>query len=70
MSKGRALHATLFPLVCEINRGLLSPLAAADVHRLDETLATLQAQADAMVQAAELPKADRRRGTRARLAMG
>ena len=68
--KGRSLHATLFPLVCEINRGLLAPLAAADVHRLDESLAALQAQADAMVQAAELPNADRRRGARARLAMG
>jgi DNA-binding MarR family transcriptional regulator len=68
--KGRSLHAMLFPLVCEINRGLLAPLAAADVHRLDQALAALQAQADAMVQAAELPKADRRRGARARLAMG
>jgi len=68
--KGRSLHASLFPLVCEINRGLLAPLAAADVRQLDVTLAALQAQADAMVQAAQLPKADRRRGARARLAMG
>jgi DNA-binding MarR family transcriptional regulator len=68
--KGRVLHATLFPLVCEINRGLLAPLAAADVRRLDATLAALQAQAEAMVQAAQWPKADRRRGARARLAMG
>jgi len=68
--RGRALHAELFPLVCEINRGLLSPLAAPEVQRLDATLAALQEQADRMVQQAELPKADRRRGGRARLAMG
>jgi DNA-binding MarR family transcriptional regulator len=68
--KGRTLHATLFPLVCDINRGLLVHLAADDVARLDASLAALQARADAMVQAAELPKADRRRGARARLAMG
>jgi DNA-binding MarR family transcriptional regulator len=68
--KGRTLHATLFPLVCDINRGLLAPLSADDAARLDASLATLQARADAMVRAAELPKADRRRGARARLAMG
>jgi len=68
--KGRALHQALFPLVCEINRGLLSPLSAQEMRSLDAMLATLQAQADAMVQAAQLPKADRRRGGRARLAMG
>ena len=68
--KGRTLHATLFPLVCDINRGLLAPLSADDAARLDASLATLQARADAMLQAAELPKADRRRGARARLAMG
>lgn len=68
--KGRALHQALFPLVCEINRGLLSPLAAQEVEQLDAMLDALQQRADAMVQAAELPKADRRRGGRARLAMG
>ena len=68
--RGRALHRELFPLVCEINRGLLSVLPAADVRRLDHMLASLQQQADGMVQVAELPKADRRRGARARLAMG
>ena len=67
--KGRALHQALFPLVCEINRGLLAPLSPADARRLDTMLSAMQQQADAMVAAAELPKADRRRG-RARLAMG
>jgi DNA-binding MarR family transcriptional regulator len=68
--KGRALHQQLFPLVCEINRGLLSPLSAQEALRLDATLAALQDQAEAMVQAAQLPKADRRRGGRARLELG
>jgi DNA-binding MarR family transcriptional regulator len=68
--KGRALHAELFPLVCEINRGLLAPLSTDDVRRLEAMLGTLQARADAMVLTAELPKADRRRGARARLVMG
>ena len=67
---GRKLHAELFPLVCEINRGLLSPLSSGDVQQLQAMLATLQQRADTMVQAAELPKADRRRGARARLALG
>lgn len=68
--KGRALHQALFPLVCEINRGLLAPLATADVQHLDAMLDALQEQADALVAQAELPKADRRRGARSRLVMG
>jgi DNA-binding MarR family transcriptional regulator len=68
--QGRALHAELFPLVCEINRGLLSPLAAEEAGRLDAMLAALQDRADTMVRAAELPKADRRRGARTRRVMG
>lgn len=67
--RGRALHRELFPLVCEINRGLLSPLAASEVQGLDAVLGKLQLQADRMVREAELPKADRRRG-RAGLALG
>ena len=66
---GRALYEQLFPLVCEINRGLLAPLSAADVQQLDASLALMQRRADALVLAAELPKADRRRGGRARLAV-
>lgn len=68
--KGRTLYDALFPLVCDINRGLLSPLASEDVRRLEGMLERLQSQADRMVGAAELPKADRRRGSGARLAMG
>jgi DNA-binding MarR family transcriptional regulator len=67
---GRALHEELFPLVCEINRGLLSALAPRDVQCLDSSLAAMQAQAERMMQAAELPKADRRRGGLARSTMG
>ena len=64
---GLALYQELFPLVCEINRSLLAPLAGADVQQLDASLAAMQRRADAMVAAAELPKANRRRGGRARL---
>jgi DNA-binding MarR family transcriptional regulator len=67
---GHALYETLFPLVVEINQGLLQALAPAEVARLDASLALLQLQADRMLDSAELPKADRRRGGRARLAMG
>jgi DNA-binding MarR family transcriptional regulator len=67
---GMTLHDKLFPLVVEINQGLLRGLPAADVRRLEDTLATLQQQADRMVQAAQLPKANRRRGGRVPLAMG
>jgi DNA-binding MarR family transcriptional regulator len=63
-ASGRALYDELFPLVVEINRGLLAPLAVADVQRLDASLAAMQAQAFRLVEAAELPKADRRRGGR------
>jgi len=68
--QGRALHEALFPLVSEINRGMLAPLADGELASLDTMLAALQDQADAMVRAAELPKADRRRGARTRRVMG
>lgn len=67
---GRALYEELFPLVCEINRRLLEPLGAAQVEGLETGLAAMQRRAEQLVQAAELPKADRRRGGRARLPMG
>ena len=66
-AEGRALYDALFPLVCEINRELLSPVPAGDLQRLDAALAAMQQQADRMVGRAELPKADRRRGGRVRL---
>ena len=70
--KGRALHRELFPLVSEINRGLLAPLSAREAVRLDAMLARMQLRAQDMVagSAHDLPKADRRRGARARQAMG
>lgn len=69
-ARGRALHAELFPLVCEINIRLLEVLPAGDVRRLDRALAQLQSRADLLVADAHLPKADRRRGGRAWVAMG
>lgn len=67
---GRSVHDQLFPLVRQINVGLLAPLSGADIARLDAQLDALQAQADRMLQGAELPKADRRRGQRARRGLG
>lgn len=62
---GLDLHDQLFPLVREINRELLQALPAAELAALDSALDRLQARAEAMVRAASLPKADRRRGGRA-----
>lgn len=67
---GRKVHDTLFPLVCEINQALLQPLQLAQVAQLESSLDAMQSQADRLVEQAELPRADRRRGGRARLAMG
>jgi len=60
--QGQALHAALFPLIRSINQNLLAPLSAAEVEQLDSILRRLQTQADALAQAADLPKANRRRG--------
>lgn len=68
--QGQALFEQLFPLVSQINRGLLSPLSAEQVQCLESALDTLQQQAERMVQEAQLPKADRRRGGRMRRVMG
>jgi DNA-binding MarR family transcriptional regulator len=67
---GRSLYEQLFPLVREINVRLLAPLASGDAGELDRHLDALQGQADRMVQQAQLPKADRRRGGRTRRALG
>ena len=67
---GRELHARLFPLVLEINHELLSVLTQAQVRMVDRSLEAMQAQAERMVAAAELPKANRRRGGRMRAEMG
>lgn len=67
---GRRVHTELFPLVIGINRELLSVLGPAQLKTMERSLADLQAQADAMVGRAHLPKADRRRGGRMRAEMG
>jgi DNA-binding MarR family transcriptional regulator len=65
-AQGDALYADLFPLVRDINRGLLAGLRGEQVAELEEMLAVLQLRADNMLAQAELPKADRRRGGRGR----
>jgi DNA-binding MarR family transcriptional regulator len=67
---GRALYADLFPLVVGINSDMLGALDAASVAQLDAALSSLQARGEALVAASELPKADRRRGSRTRRVMG
>jgi DNA-binding MarR family transcriptional regulator len=60
---GQALYEALFPLVARINADLMGALDAGDAQRFDAALLKLQAQAERMVEAAVLPKADRgRRG--------
>ena len=66
---GRSLYEALFPLVRDINRELLAVLPEAQTRSLAEALALLQEQAQRMLAAAQLPKADRRRG-RVRAPMG
>lgn len=63
---GRKLYDAMFPLVRDINEALLQDLAPAEVERLDAWLDVVQARADRLVQDVDLPKADRRRGGRAR----
>lgn len=59
---GRAIHAELFPLVREINAQLMAALPPQVALQFDESLARLQARAEALLPAAAaLPKADRRR---------
>ena len=59
---GRAIHGQLFPLVQDINSQLMSVLTPQAARQFDESLARLQAQAEALLPAAaDLPKADRRR---------
>lgn len=65
-ARGQQLYAELFPLVAGINREMLEVLDPEHLEALDVSLAALQARSDLMVAAAVLPKADRRRGARAR----
>lgn len=63
---GQALYEALYPLVARINADLMGALDAGDAQRFDAALLKLQAQAERMVEAAVLPKADRgRRGAAA-----
>ncbi|MEJ7929131.1 MarR family transcriptional regulator [Ramlibacter sp. AN1015] len=63
---GRALVAELMPAVRDINREILAVLPQADVARLDAMLSRLQERSAQLAAQALLPKADRRRGGRAR----
>lgn len=67
-AQGQALHDALFPLVTSINRDMLSVLDAPELAVLDSALGRLQQQAESLQASAVLPKADRRRGGRARVA--
>lgn len=60
---GAALYGRILPVVAAINRQLMTPLAEHEVALLDDLLARMQQQANAMAaSAAGLPLADRRHG--------
>lgn len=61
---GRAMYEAVLPRATAIHRDLVAPLTPAQAEQLDALLVVLQRQADAMQRAADLPKADRRRGGR------
>lgn len=63
---GSALHATLFPLVRQINRDVLGVLEPQEVNLLADILTRLQQSADALAAEGGLPLADRRHGSSAR----
>ncbi len=64
--EGRALYVAIFPLVTGINQQLLSALGRPEIDALDNILIRLQQRAGEMVERADLPRADRRHGTRMR----
>jgi len=71
--EGRGIYQTLFPLVLEINQGLLLNLSENEVRCLDGLLDALQQRAEilsARPGLPALPKADRRRGGRAPRGLG
>jgi DNA-binding MarR family transcriptional regulator len=68
--EGDTLYREMFPLVRQINRELLSDLSGAEAAALQTMLERMQERADQMVAQADLPKADRRRGGRARASSG
>lgn len=66
--QGRRTYSALFPLVREINQGLMHDLSESDIRHLDRLLDALQQRADILSAGpAEpgSPKADRRLGGRA-----
>ena len=66
-AKGRRLYEQILPVVQEVNRDLMSTLAASEIDLLDGLLERIQQRAAAMQQAAgSLPLADRRGGGSAR----
>lgn len=67
---GRALYEALMPQVQRINRDILAVLTPAEVSALEQSLVRLQARSAQLAATAELPKADRRRGGRARSLLG
>ncbi|HVZ42462.1 MAG TPA: MarR family transcriptional regulator [Ramlibacter sp.] len=67
---GRKVFSELFPLVRDINRGLIAELAPREVAGLDAALASMQTRADFLAAHADLPKANRRRGGRTRAQTG
>jgi DNA-binding MarR family transcriptional regulator len=61
--KGRALHARVLPVVEGITRRILAGLSRDEVAVLDDMLARMQTEAEALwAEAADLPRADRRHG--------
>ncbi|MBX3588510.1 MAG: MarR family winged helix-turn-helix transcriptional regulator [Ramlibacter sp.] len=64
-AEGRGLYEAMFPLVCDLNRGLMQDLSPDEIALLDRMLDTMHRRAEAMVSGASaLPRADRRRGGR------
>lgn len=62
---GSALHAQLFPLVRQINSGVLQVLQPEEITLLADILTRLQQSADALAAEGGLPLADRRHGSSA-----
>jgi DNA-binding MarR family transcriptional regulator len=60
--EGRALYAQIFPLVAEINAGVVGCLSREEARQLEDFLERLTAKAGSTLHPAALPyKADRRR---------
>jgi DNA-binding MarR family transcriptional regulator len=62
---GRSIFDSLFPVAVQVNTDLLAALQKEEVDLLNSMLARLQRRAEANLAIAILPKADRRRASRA-----